>query len=241
MIKNIAFGLALGTCLAIMPFATASAASKALKVSVDKLKKGGRINEKYAFCVPAAQGHTGPGANISPSIKWSKGPRGTKSYAIIAFDPDVPTIRDNMNKEGATLSASMPRRVFYHFLLADIPPNVTSLAEGGASNARVVHGKPATAVKVGAPGLNDYTTATAASEAMKGKYYSYDGPCPPWNDEIPHHYHFTVYALSVPKLDLKGDFNGTDMMAAIKDKVLAQGELVGVYAQNPDVIAKLPK
>ncbi len=67
------------------------------------------------------------------------------------------------------------------------------------------------------------------------------GPCPPWNDEIPHHYHFAVYALSVPKLNVKEDFNGTDVMAALKDDiVLAKGEVVGVYAQNPDVIKKLP-
>ena len=57
----------------------------------------------------------------------------------------------------------------------------------------------------------------------------------------PHHYHFTVYALSVPKLELTEGFDGTDMMDAMKDKVLAQGEVVGVYSTNPDVIAKLPK
>jgi hypothetical protein len=242
MIKQVIALTALTTGLIGLQLGLAPDASAAsLKVKVDSFKSGQVIPGKYAFCIPAETGHTAAGGDISPKITWSKGPRGTKSYAIIVTDPDVPTIRDNMNKEGATLPATMPRRTFYHFLLVDIPPKVRSLAEGEASNARVVHGKPATAIKVGMPGLNDYTTATAASEALKGKYYSYDGPCSPWNDEIVHHYHFTVYALSVLKLDLKGDFNGTDAMAAIKDKILAQGEVVGLYSQYPPVIAKLPK
>jgi Raf kinase inhibitor-like YbhB/YbcL family protein len=242
MIRKISIGIALGTCVAISQLAIALAASAAsLKVSVGSINSGKAIPAKYAFCVPAVQGHTGPGANFNPSISWSKGPAGTKSYAIIVSDPDVPTIRDNMNKEGVTVSASIPRRTFFHFMLVDIPPDVTSIAEGAASNARVPHGKPATQTKIGVPGLNDYTTVLAGNEAMKGKYYGYDGMCPPWNDEIVHHYHFAVYALSVPTLNLTGDFTGIEATAALKDKVLAQGEVVALYAQNPDVIAKLPK
>ena len=59
---------------------------------------------------------------------------------------------------------------------------------------------------VGVRGLNDYTKVTASNDAMKGQYYGYDGPCPPWNDELVHHYHFTVYALSVKSLDLPAGF-----------------------------------
>ena len=32
---------------------------------------------------------------------------------------------------------------------------------------------------------------------MFGDYYGYDGPCPPWNDELVHRYVFTLYALDV--------------------------------------------
>jgi hypothetical protein len=241
MLKKMSAGLALGTCLVFSQLTLTPASAASLKVKVDSFKTGQVIPGKYAFCIPAAQGHTTPGGNINPKISWSKGPRGTKSYAIVVTDPDVPTIRDNMNKEGVTVSASIPRRTFYHFLLVDIPPTARSLAEGADSKGRVIRGKPATPTAIGVRGLNDYTTATAGNEAMKGKYYGYDGPCSPWNDEIVHHYHFTVYALSVPKLDLKEDFNGTDAMAAIKDKVLSQGEVVGLYSQYPPVMAKLPK
>ncbi len=95
--------------------------------------------------------------------------------------------------------------------------------------------------KVGVRGLNDYTKATAANDAMKGQYFGYDGPCPPWNDEIVHHYHFTVYALNVKTLNLAKDFDGPAAMDAIKGKVLAQGEELGLYTQNPAKGADMPK
>ncbi len=218
------------------------ASARSLKVRVDSFKNGGMMPNKYAFCVPAAQGHTTAGPDISPSISWSKGPRGTKSYAIILYDTDSPAEqREKMNKEGMTLTAAVPRKDFFHWVLVDIPPNVRSLKEGADSNARVVHGKPATPAAAGVRGLNDYTKVTASNDAMKGQYYGYDGPCPPWNDEIVHHYHFTVYALSVGSLNLGKDFDGPAATAAIKGKVLEQGAELGLYTQNPAKGAKVSK
>jgi phosphatidylethanolamine-binding protein (PEBP) family uncharacterized protein len=60
--------------LAVMP---ASAAP--LKVTVDSVKGGETIPNKYGFCMAGAQGRAAPGPDISPSVSWSKGPRGTKS------------------------------------------------------------------------------------------------------------------------------------------------------------------
>ena len=53
-------------------------------------------------------------------------------------------------------------------------------------------------------GINDYTGWFAGDKDMAGNYFGYDGPCPPWNDEIPHRYVFTLYALDVPRLDVGG-------------------------------------
>jgi Raf kinase inhibitor-like YbhB/YbcL family protein len=211
-----------------------------LKVSVDTFKNGEMIPNKYAFCAPAAQGHTAPGDNLSPGISWSRGPRGTKSYVILLYDTDSPAEqRDKINKEGVTMTPAIPRRTFFHWVLVDIPPNIRSLKEGADSDARVVHGKPATPAAAGVRGLNDYTKITAGNDATKGQYYGYDGPCPPWNDEVVHHYHFAVFALSAKKLDLPQDFDGAAVLDVIKDKVLAQGEVVGLYTQNPAKGAKI--
>jgi Raf kinase inhibitor-like YbhB/YbcL family protein len=219
----------------------APAGSHKLQVHVDALKSGHLISSDYAFCMEAAQGHFTAAPDKSPRITWSKGPAGTKSYAIIMYDTDSPAEhREWMNQEGQTLTAAIQRKIFYHWLLVDIPANVTSLAEGADSDARVAHGKQAPA-KNGVHGRNDYTLTFAANEAMKGDYYGYDGPCSPWNDTNTHHYYFTVYALSVPSLGLSGAFDGASALAAMQGKVLAQGELVGLRSVNPAVIAKLPK
>ena len=77
--------LAAGALLAAAP-----ASARTLKVSVDAFKNGGMMDNKFAFCAPSAQGHTTGGPNLSPSISWSKGPRGTKSYAIILYDTARP-------------------------------------------------------------------------------------------------------------------------------------------------------
>ena len=234
-IANIAGVLAAGLALMAVP---ASAAT--LTVKVDDLKPGGMIANKYAFCAPAAQGHSQHGTNINPSISWSKGPPGTKSYAVIVYDPQSPAEhREMMNKEGMTMTADIKRHNFFHWILVDIPPNVTSIKEGADSNAWVARGNPATPSAAGVKGLNDYTKVMAANDAMKGNYYGYDGPCPPWNDDVVHDYHFTVYALSVSSLNLPKDFDGPAAQDAMNGKILAQGELLGVYTQNPAKGAKV--
>ncbi len=238
-IKVAVVGMLSAGMTAVLIATPAYAAS--LKVKVDSIKSGGMVPSKYTFCTAAAQNHVAPGGDISPPISWSKGPSGTKSYVVILTDIDNPAEqRDKMNKEGMTLPASAKRRIVFHWVLVDIPASVTSLKEGAESEGRVPHGKPATTT-LGMRGLNDFTMFMANNDAMKGQYHGYDGPCPPWNDEIAHRYVFTVYALSVPTLGLSGDFNGTAAMDAMKDKILAQGELETKSTTNPATGAEVPK
>ena len=84
----------------------------------------------------------------------------------------------------------------------------------------------------GARGINDYTSWFSADEKMRGEYGGYDGPCPPWNDERMHIYHFTLYALSVDSLKMDGSFNGAQLMAAMEGKILDQATWSGTYSLN---------
>ena len=58
---------------------------------------------------------------------------------------------------------------------------------------------------------------------------------PPWNDEIVHHYVFTVFALDVERLGVDGAFTGPDARKAMEGHVLAQASVTGTYALNPKV------
>ncbi len=62
------------------------------------------------------------------------------------------------------------------------------------------------------------------------------GPFPPFNDERLHHYHFRVYALDVPELELEEEFKLDDVNAAIEGHVLDHGELVAEYTLYPDLL-----
>jgi hypothetical protein len=68
---------------------------------------------------------------------------------------------------------------------------------------------------------------------MSGDYYGYDGPCPPWNDSIIHHYVFTLYALDIAKCDLPSGFGGADVVKVMSGRVLGQASITGTYAINP--------
>jgi phosphatidylethanolamine-binding protein (PEBP) family uncharacterized protein len=68
---------------------------------------------------------------------------------------------------------------------------------------------------------------------MEGDYFGYDGPCPPWNDSIPHHYVFTVSALDVAQLPLTDKFGGAEVCKALDGHVLASAAITGTYTLNP--------
>lgn len=204
-----------------------------LTVTIDAWANGGIIPDEFAFCIPAVEGHVTTGRNRNPGIRWSGAPPGTKSYAIICRDPDVPSQPDNVNKEGVTVPASLPRVDFYHWVLVDIPLERNEILAGEDSHRVTAGGKPLGRTEYGMRGLNNYTDWFASDEAMKGDYAGYDGPCPPWNDELVHHYRFTVYALDVESLGLSGRFGGPEALQAMEDHMLAQGDWVGIYTLNP--------
>ena len=68
---------------------------------------------------------------------------------------------------------------------------------------------------------------------MAGDYLGYDGPCPPWNDALLHHYRFRVYALDVARLDVAQDFGWAELQDALRGHVLGKAEIVGTYSLNP--------
>ncbi|MEN1726958.1 MAG: YbhB/YbcL family Raf kinase inhibitor-like protein [Pseudomonadota bacterium] len=170
--------------------------------------------------------------NLSPHLHWTDAPEGTRSFAIVCMDPDVPSVGDDVNQEGRTLPVDLPRVDFCHWALVDVPPGITSLATGECSQGVTVGGKSNPPGPAGSrQGLNDYTGFMAGSD-MAGDYFGYDGPCPPWNDERLHHYTFTVYALDVAELDLPANFNGHDVVAALGNHVLDSASLTGTYTLN---------
>ncbi len=205
-----------------------------MKLRSNSLADGQPIDPQYAFCIPAdGDAPVELGRNMSPHLAWEGVPDGTRSLAVVCVDGDVPAHSDGANTPGETIEYDRERTDFYHWVLVDIPPARSVLAEAQDSNGVMPRGKDTGPTPHGRRGRNSYTEYFADDDEMEGIYGGYDGPCPPWNDERVHHYRFTVYALDVPTLGLDGDFSGDDALAAMKGHILDQASLVGTYHLYP--------
>ncbi|HKU70215.1 MAG TPA: YbhB/YbcL family Raf kinase inhibitor-like protein [Burkholderiales bacterium] len=207
-----------------------------MKLSSKSFSDNSRIPAEYAFCAPDPKTHITMSKNRNPEFAWSDLPKGTKSLVLICHDHDVSSKPDDVNQEGRTISAALPRVDFYHWVLVDLDPASSGIKAGEFSDGITARGKKGPQGPRGTrQGLNDYTGWFASDKDMKGDYYGYDGPCPPWNDEILHHYVFSLYALSVEKCGVTGTFRGPDVLTAIRGNVLGQAAMTGVYSLNPSV------
>ena len=207
-----------------------------MKITSASFRDNTAIPVEFAFCAPDAQTHCTLGANCNPQIAWSDVPAGAKSLVLLCHDPDVPSKPDDVNKEGRTISAELPRIDFFHWVLVDIDPAFGHINAGEFSNGVTARGKAGPKAPRGTrQGVNDYTLWFASDKDMSGDYHGYDGPCPPWNDSIVHHYVFTLYALDVATCAVSGAFTGGDVRAAIKGHVLGEAKITGLYSLNPEV------
>jgi Raf kinase inhibitor-like YbhB/YbcL family protein len=194
------------------------------------------IPPEYAFGKIDPRTRMSLSENLNPDFAWSDVPVGTRSFALLCHDPDVPSKGDDVNQEGRIIPATLPRVDFFHWVLVDLPSTMTKIACGEFSNGVTSRGKAGPQAAHGArQGINDYTGWFAGDKDMAGNYFGYDGPCPPWNDSIPHRYVFTLYALNVKRLGLEGVFNGNDVRKAMQGRMLAQASVTGRYSLNPAV------
>jgi Raf kinase inhibitor-like YbhB/YbcL family protein len=138
--------------------------------------------------------HTCEGGDVSPALAWSGVPAAARSLVLIVDDPDAPDPR-------------APRTTWVHWVLYNLPPSASGLAEGVGSSDL-----PAGTLE----GVNDW------------KRTGYGGPCPPIGK---HRYFHKLYALDVLLPDL-GAPTKAELEAAMKGHVIAHAELVGTYQKQ---------
>lgn len=134
--------------------------------------------------------YTCDGSDISPPLSWSNFPDKTGSFALISDDPDA------------------PMGTWVHWVLYDIPANVTNLEENVPSKKTLENNSK--------QGTNDF-----------GKI-GYGGPCPPSGT---HRYYFKLYALD-KDLNLKPGATKTQLLKAMDGHILAEGQLIGKYKRD---------
>jgi phosphatidylethanolamine-binding protein (PEBP) family uncharacterized protein len=204
-----------------------------MKLWSDSWTNGDRIPARYCAGRLDAGGGVAFSDNLNPHLAWSDVPADAQSMVLICHDFDVPSQPDDVNQPGREVPADLPRVDFFHWVLVDLPPRPTVIAEGEFSRGFTPRGKPGPALPGGARhGLNDYTGWFAADAERAGQYFGYDGPFPPFNDSLVHHYVFTLYAVAVQRLPVDGAFTGPQVRQALAGRVLAEATFSGTYTLN---------
>jgi Raf kinase inhibitor-like YbhB/YbcL family protein len=205
-----------------------------MRLTSNSFADGAKIPGEFAFGILDTAHRVALGKNRNPHLAWDDVPPGVQSFAIICHDPDAPSKGDDVNREGRSVPATLARVDFFHWVLIDLPADLREIAAGEFSHEVTPRGKPGPQAPHGARrGINDYTGWFAGDNDMRGDYYGYDGPCPPWNDELIHRYLFTLYALDVKRLPLEGRFDGPAARLALQGHILAEASITGYYSLNP--------
>jgi Raf kinase inhibitor-like YbhB/YbcL family protein len=131
--------------------------------------------------------------NTSPHLAWSGAPEGTESYVVTCFDPDAPVVSG-----------------FWHWVVADIPADVTSLDTG--AGALGDNKLPEGAFHV----RNDFGTR------------DFGGAAPPEGDR-PHRYFFVVHAVGQAKLGVDADATPAVVGFNLAFKTLGRAIITGTW------------
>jgi Raf kinase inhibitor-like YbhB/YbcL family protein len=130
--------------------------------------------------------------NTSPALSWSDAPAGTKSYTVTCFDPDAPTPSG-----------------FWHWVLVDLPADVTSLPAGiGAADAQL-------------PGNAFMCRNDMGQQAFVGA-------APPAGDQV-HRYFFVVHAVTEETLGVDSDATPAVVSFNLAFKTAGRAIVVGTY------------
>ncbi|MEJ7746099.1 MAG: YbhB/YbcL family Raf kinase inhibitor-like protein [Luteimonas sp.] len=200
-----------------------------MQITSNSFEHARRIPAEFAMGAP-----DGFGGNRNPQLAWRDVPEGTKSFALLCIDTDVPTVAEMVNKEGVEIPVDQPRTDFVHWAMVDMAADINQIAAGSCSDGITKKGKPSPPGPNGSrQGLNSYTEWFADDADMAGDYFGYDGPYPPANDLRLHRYFFRIFALDVATLGVPERFTATDVFQAMQGHVLTEAATYATYSLHP--------
>lgn len=159
----------------------------ALQLTSPAFSKGEKIPQKF----------TCDGDDVLPSLKWTGSPENTKSFVFIMDDPDAPP------------------GTWVHWVLYNLPANVSELKEGFAKRESFADGT-----------RQGLCWGVTEDQFNRVGYY---GPCPPQGPD--HRYYFKLYALDTI-LEVPAKANKFQIEKAMQGHILAQAQIMGQYGRS---------
>lgn len=141
---------------------------------------------------PLKDDQVNSGGDSSPQLSWSGAPEGTKSFTVTCFDPDAPTPCG-----------------FWHWVLVDLPADVTSLESGAGAEGAAL------------PGSAFMCRNDGGSKAFMGA-------APPEGDQV-HRYYFVVHAVQGETLGVDSDASPAVVSFNLAFKTAGRAILHGTY------------
>ena len=126
--------------------------------------------------------------NLSPALSWPVPPQSTDHLLLFLLDLDgyFPHLKANHHPLWNSSLSSGQRIPMLLWANANLDRNLSELPEGFGSRVLKLKGKSASSDYYGLSLCNDYTQILI-SEAVRGVYYDYDGPCISKKDMKPEH------------------------------------------------------
>lgn len=154
------------------------------------------VDDGAEFAAAQRSGILGAGGqDVSPQLSWSGAPEETRSYALTIFDPSAPT--------GSG---------FWHWAVADIPADVTSLPAGAGADG------------------GDRLPSGAVPLANDAGTRAYIGAAPPPGHGV-HTYFVVVHAVDVPSLGLPDGATAAFLGFNLFSHTLARATLRATFEQ----------
>lgn len=159
---------------------TSMTTASALHLTSPDFKDDGMLSKKNE-----ANSNGCTGGNTPPTLQWTNVPSAAKSLALTMTDVD------------AAMAGG-----FHHWIVYNIPTNITMLSSKGSSQ---------------------HTTGTNSARQA-----AYMGPCPPRGAN--HHFVFTLYALSVDKLPAGQNYD--QLISKITNDIKGASSIIATYRRS---------